>query len=113
LQQNRINFHPLLFSANQTAFIEDVIPHEVSHLLTWQLFGKVKPHGQEWQAIMLDVFKRPPHTTHNFAIHDVAGEQFKYVCGCRSHMLTIRRHNKVLRGTEYQCRKCSHPLTLA
>ncbi|AMJ93998.1 hypothetical protein AVL56_06530 [Alteromonas stellipolaris] len=107
LQQNRINLHPELFKQNEHEFIVDVIPHEVSHLLTWQLFKKVKPHGVEWQAIMIDVFHRPANATHSFDIEGVIGKQFSYACLCSSHQLTIRRHNKILKGAQYKCRKCN------
>lgn len=111
LQQNRINFHPILYQQNQSAFIHDVIPHEVSHLLTWQLFNKVKPHGKEWQSIMVNVFQRSPKTTHNFDVKNVVGKQFAYQCKCSSHSLSVRRHNNILRGTQYKCRKCNTVLT--
>lgn len=106
LRQNRINFHPILYLQNQDAFVHDVVPHEVSHLLTWQLFNKVKPHGKEWQSIMIDVFHRQPKTTHSFDVKSVVGKQFEYRCSCSSHMLTVRRHNNITRGTQYKCRKC-------
>lgn len=101
----------MLFKQNETAFLHDVIPHEVSHLLTWQLFNKVKPHGKEWQAIMVEVFKRAPNTTHSFDVKTVAGQQFAYQCGCSTHLLSARRHNNSLRGTQYACRKCNTRLT--
>ncbi|MDO6568129.1 SprT family zinc-dependent metalloprotease [Alteromonas sp. 1_MG-2023] len=110
LQQNRINLHPELFKQNENEFIEDVIPHEISHLLTWQLFKKVKPHGVEWQAIMIDVFGRPANATHSFDIAGVIGKQFSYTCECSTHQLTIRRHNKILKGAQYKCRKCNSVL---
>ncbi|WDT88138.1 SprT family zinc-dependent metalloprotease [Alteromonas sp. 009811495] len=106
LQQNRINFHPLLYKDNTSAFLRDVVPHEVSHLLTWQLYGKVKPHGIEWQAIMKQVFGCMPNTTHSFDIGNTTNT-VKYHCLCDNYALTIRRHNKILKGTLYRCKKCS------
>ncbi|NDV91635.1 SprT family zinc-dependent metalloprotease [Alteromonas sp. 345S023] len=111
LQQNRINLHPLLYSDNESEYHDDVIPHEISHLLVWQLFGKVKPHGKEWQSIMLGVFKRPPNTTHSFDINAVLGDRFAYQCGCGEHRLSIRRHNKIQKGTKYQCKRCKQVLS--
>lgn len=111
LQQNRINLHPLLYLDNPDEYYDDVIPHEISHLLTWQLFGKVKPHGKEWQAIMQEVFKRPPHTTHSFDIKAVSGKRYSYQCGCTEHQLTVRRHNKIRKGAQYLCKQCRQMLT--
>ena len=86
--------------------------HEISHLLTWQLFGKVKPHGKEWQAVMRDVFGVTPETTHSFDMSSVNLNTVDYQCGCGDVALTIRRHNKVLQGVQYRCRKCNEILNI-
>lgn len=52
LQQNRLRFNPVLLRENSEAFLSEVVPHEISHLLCFQLFGKTKPHGREWQSII-------------------------------------------------------------
>jgi SprT protein len=112
LQQNRLNFHPLLFSHNKEAYFNDVIPHEISHLLVYQLYGRVKPHGKEWQAIMEQVFKREAKTTHQFDLTPLNIKSFNYTCGCSTIALSVRRHNKVTRGQQlYRCRKCGEILT--
>ncbi|WP_268891641.1 SprT family zinc-dependent metalloprotease [Alteromonas sp. KUL106] len=111
LQQNRLNFHPILYKENTRAFLDDVVPHEVSHLLTWILFGKVQPHGKEWQSIMIHVFGRKPDPTHQFDIKGVT-RSFHYRCECDSYALSTRRHNNILRGAQYKCRKCSAPLRM-
>ncbi len=111
LQQNRINFHPLLLRDNTDAFLGDVIPHEISHLLVWQLYGKVRPHGTEWQAVMQQVFGCAPNATHRFDTSVLGAEEFAYQCGCDTIMLSRRRHNTVLRGGQYRCRRCKELLT--
>ncbi len=106
LQRNIIKFNPTLFLQNRDVFIAQVVAHEVAHLITHQLFGKVKPHGREWQQVMMEVFNLPAKTTHNLDIKDVIGQQFNYHCLCTNHQLTIRRHNKVLKGVNYLCKNC-------
>ncbi|CAD5277508.1 Protein SprT (fragment) [Alteromonas sp. 38] len=64
----------------------------------------------EWQAIMIDVFQRPANATHSFDVKGVIGKQFNYACLCSTHQLTIRRHNKILKGAQYKCRKCNGEL---
>ncbi|MED5521224.1 MAG: SprT family zinc-dependent metalloprotease [Pseudomonadota bacterium] len=105
LQQNRVNFHPLLFKDNIDAFLSDVVPHEVSHLLVWVLFGRVQPHGKEWQSVMRSVFNCTPNATHQFDVKRVA-RTFHYVCDCDTYALSTRRHNNILKGAQYKCRKC-------
>lgn len=106
LQRNLIKINPTLFINNRDAFFEQVIPHEVAHLITHAVYGRVRPHGKEWQHVMVNVFKRSADTTHQLDVSEVVGKQFNYRCACSTHQLTIRRHNKVLRGEKYQCRRC-------
>ena len=106
LQRNLIKFNATLFEQNQDAFFEQVVPHEVAHLIAYQLYGKVRPHGKEWQHVMQLVFRCPADTTHSLDISDVVGKQFSYQCLCTTHQLTIRRHNKILKGIKYLCKGC-------
>lgn len=111
LQRNLIKINPILFIKNRDEFFKQVIPHEVAHLITFQLYGSnVRPHGKQWQAIMTEVFKCPADTTHQLDISEVAGKQFNYRCSCTTHQLTIRRHNKVLKGNNYLCKRCQSVL---
>ncbi len=112
LQRNLIKINPILFLNNRDEFFQQVIPHEVAHLISFQLYGKVRPHGKEWKMVMTEVFNRPALTTHQLDIKDVIGVQFHYRCECSTHQLTIRRHNKVLKGARYLCKKCKTSLYL-
>lgn len=112
LQQNRLRFNSVLLRENSEAFLTEVVPHEICHLLCFQLFGKTKPHGKEWQSLMLTVFKVNPKTTHNFNTTSVASKEVEYRCACGPIRLSIRRHNKVLRGeSRYICKRCKTHLT--
>lgn len=114
LQSQQLRFNPVLLKDNVDMFLSDVIPHEVSHLLVYQLFGRTRPHGQEWRHIMRQVFACEPRTTHAMDISKVAGKTFDYRCGCGVIALSIRRHNKVMRGQQqYRCRTCGEILLYA
>ncbi len=107
LQQNEIKLNRTLLLENDTAFINQVVPHELAHLIVYQVFGRVKPHGKEWQAVMTQLFGLPADTCHQFDVESVQGKTFVYWCGCQIHQLSIRRHNKIQReGVLYFCRKC-------
>ncbi|MDB2386083.1 SprT family zinc-dependent metalloprotease [Shewanella sp.] len=111
LQLNKLRFNPLLLQDNPQAFIDEVVPHEICHLLAFQLYGKVKPHGVEWQTLMLHIFQCQPRTTHHFNTQSVEGKTFEYFCHCGCVHLSIRRHNKVVRGdSQYRCRQCGQNL---
>ena len=107
LQQNEIRLNPVLLAENGEAFIRQVVPHELAHLLVYQQFGRVQPHGKEWQMMMEQVLGVPAETTHCFDTQNVQGKRFAYRCGCQTHHLSIRRHNAILREQrKYLCRQC-------
>ena len=111
LQINELRFNPILLSDDLDAFLEVVVPHEVCHLLAHSLFGKVRPHGKEWQSLMLELFQVKGQTYHQMDVTKVKGKSFIYQCECGPIELSIRRHNKVIKGEQtYICRKCRSPL---
>ncbi|RJG40012.1 SprT family zinc-dependent metalloprotease [Motilimonas pumila] len=111
LHKNLLKFNGVLYQENQTAFLTDVVPHEVCHLLAYHLYGQVPPHGPQWQHLMRSVMEVNPSRTHDFDTRSVQGQLFTYQCQCQQHQLTIRRHNKAKRGQRYICRRCRSALT--
>lgn len=109
-----IRLNPTLLIENKQNFIEEVIPHELAHLLVSRHFGRVAPHGKEWKWMMETVLQVSAKRTHHFDISNVTAKTFSYACRCQEiHQLTLRRHNKVQRGeTQYRCRHCQAILQL-
>lgn len=106
-----IRLNSVLLLENQQDFVDEVVPHELAHLLVWKYFGRVAPHGKEWKWMMESVLGVPAHRTHRFNVDSVRSGTFPYYCSCQPHQLTIRRRNRVLRGeAEYRCTRCGHPL---
>lgn len=111
LQQWEIRLNPTLLLENQHSFIQQVVPHELAHLIVYQQYGRVRPHGKEWQFVMEQVLGVRAETYHNFCTQSVRGKTFSYQCQCQTHQLSIRRHNKIQQQSAvYFCRKCQTAL---
>jgi len=113
LQKNIIRINPSLYQSNPEYYFSDVIGHELAHIFVHQLYRRrVKPHGSEWQHMMIEVFNLSPKVTHQLDVSDVAMKTYKYGCGCQQIDLSLIRHNKVERGKQvYVCKKCSNAFT--
>ncbi|WP_127959093.1 SprT family zinc-dependent metalloprotease [Serratia microhaemolytica] len=109
-----IRLNPVLLQENQQPFIDQVVPHELAHLLVFEQFGQVAPHGREWRWMMEQVLSVPALRTHQFALASVQTKTFSYRCACQQHQLTLRRHNRVLRQeSHYYCRHCGERLVFS
>lgn len=112
LQQWEIRLNPVLLRENQHTFIDEVVPHELAHLLVYARFGRVAPHGREWRWMMEQILNVPPRRTHCFATTSVQGKTYPYRCACQQHQLSVRRHHRAQRGTTtYRCRSCGEILS--
>ncbi|MEP4888768.1 MAG: SprT family zinc-dependent metalloprotease [Aliiglaciecola sp.] len=111
LQKNLIKLNNTLLNDNFDEFMQTVLPHEVAHIITYQKFNRVKPHGVEWQTIMRKVFNLPPTVRHKMDTTKTQGKMYDYQCRCGTVKLTLRRHNKVVKKQQiYCCRKCQQQL---
>lgn len=114
LQKWEIRLNPILLVENGMRFIDEVLPHEYAHLLVYALYGRVQPHGREWQQMTQYVMKLPANRTHTFDTARSATKQYRhflYQCRCQTHSLTAIRHNRVLQQkAQYHCRQCGQIL---
>jgi SprT protein len=109
-----INYNSVILESNRNAFIQRTVPHEVAHLVAFQLHGlSIKPHGPEWMAVM-ELFKADSSRCHDYDTSSVVARKYKrfaYQCDCQTHSLTSIRHNRILAGQSYFCRKCHQALS--
>ncbi len=108
-----INYNDSLLQANGEFFIRRTVPHEVAHLVAHQIHGPaIRPHGKEWKTVM-QLFEADASRCHTYDVSEVRTRQYKrftYQCDCQTHLLTSIRHNRILSGQDYLCRKCRQPL---
>ncbi|MBZ0269562.1 SprT-like domain-containing protein [bacterium] len=109
-----IRYNEELLLRNGRAFVDEIVPHEVAHLVVDALRGRrrVRPHGREWRAVM-EAFGVPPRRCHTFEAEPARRvRRFAYRCRCeKAHLLTKRAHLRIRRGSaEYSCRQCGNVL---
>lgn len=105
-----LRFNPYLLALYPDESLQTTIPHEVAHYAVALVHGnrRLRPHGAEWRQMMkwLGV---SPERTHEFDVTRVprrAQRRWTYICSCSTHELSTTRHNRVLGGNRYYCRKC-------
>ncbi len=111
-EEIRLRFNSQLLLQNPQEFLSQVIPHEVAHMVARLVYGRrIRPHGQEWQAVMRDVLGVAPQVRHRMDVRDIARPRPRhlYHCSCpqREHWLSSIRHNRIQRAQQrYLCRAC-------
>src|SRR3546814_1296313 len=88
-----VQLNSVRYQENIQDYLDDTIPHEVAHLITYVLHGReAKAHGNEWQSLMRALGVRPDrchsYDTTNSA---VAKAVYKFKCDCKVFELSSRR----------------------
>lgn len=110
LQRNEMRFNAFMLAQDPAKFIENVVPHEVAHIIVHQIYGdKVRPHGPEWRGVMEHIFHVDAARTHDFDVPKPRNV-YTYQCQCQVHEFTAHRHGRAVRGTQYVCKICRSPL---
>ncbi len=107
-----LRFNPVLYRENRHAYLVEVVPHEMAHWLVHHLSDghRARPHGREWRTVMQRLFGLEPRVTHAFDTGRASPAPFRYVCHCREHAFTKRRHSLARGGRGYRCRHCRQTL---
>lgn len=111
-----IRYNPYIFSKYYDDNLKTTVPHEVAHYVVDMMYNahRVRPHGAEWQRVML-AFGAEPKATGRYDLSGIPVrkcQRHRYHCDCSSHEISTTRHNRVLQGkARYYCRKCRTMLT--
>jgi SprT protein len=113
--QRQIRYNPHIFAKYFEDNLATTVPHEVAHYVIDCMHGmrKVRPHGKEWKALMLSFGADTSRTCrYDFSGIPVKSEhRYDYSCGCKTHQLTARRHNRILKKRMlYLCKSCGGKL---
>jgi SprT protein len=101
-----LRFNLKLLKENEEDYLKFTVPHEVAHMITYMVYGKVRPHGKEWKNVMYALGVRHPQRCHHYDL----GEPWKYKCDCQVHYLSNRQHEIARSGRSYVCNLCKTEL---
>lgn len=109
-QRGTLNFNLALALDNQDEYLNQICPHEVSHILDYWMTG-TSSHGDDWKYIMAFCFGRRPDRCHHMDTTGIKyheSRDFVYQCpSCRhEYHLTARLHNRIQSGKRGAA--CSH-----
>lgn len=112
-----IRANPDLMTRYPRFYIQQVVPHEVAHIVAQHIHGDgIKPHGNEWKSVMR-FFGKPPDVYHSMQTQRARAKPIRrtyhYSCGCpeRTHTVSAIRHGRMLRKeAHYACKFCKKKL---
>jgi len=103
--RNKIHLNGYLLAKYADEFIEEVVTHEMAHLVAYNLTPrkKIKPHGNEWKQVML-FFGREPNRCHSFKTKPARRtQQFLVACACSTYTFGPTRVKRMKSGSVYRC----------
>lgn len=106
--KNEIRLNVELLYTHWDDMLNNTVPHEVAHIVAGQQYGfNIKPHGGEWQIVMLYLGLEPTRC-HNYEVKKarVHKTPYVYLCDCKEHHVTALLHKRMLAGRTYQCNTC-------
>lgn len=110
LREWMVNYNPALFQENHDDFLARTVPHEVAHLIAYDIH-KVGGHGWAWKSVMArlgisEIKRCHSYDTTNTRVRRVA-RVYMVKCSCRTVPLTITRWRRMMQGTKYYtCGRC-------
>ena len=110
LGYSEIRYNEALYLANKEQFISRTVPHEVAHLLVYELYGRrMKPHGLEWQTVCRKIGMTDIERCHDYDVTGLVTRRsrpYLYSCGCKQFHLTVTIHRRIMMGQKRCCLKC-------
>lgn len=105
--KGRIRLNVKLLLKNKADFLNEIIPHEVGHLIQDWFYPKgTEEHGVEWRSIM-KALGVPYSKYHSFDVSAVDSQYHRYVCNCTEHSIHSTKHTKIQEGKIELCALCN------
>lgn len=110
--KNTLRFNYKLYAAAPDLFINEVVPHEVAHIINYNMYERTIAHDFKWKYICLKL-GGSGSTYLIKELHEILASispGYKYKCACTIHNLSTRMHNKIEKGASYNCKDCRKKL---
>ena len=107
-----INYNLDIANKNYDIFINDTVPHEVAHVICFQVYPYAKPHGREWKSIIrkLGYNDNRCHSMEYIPARQV--KKYSIYCTCQKHDVGAKIYKNISNGSKYTCTKCKGTLKL-
>lgn len=109
-----LRLNPALFGTYAHALMDEVLPHEVAHLLVMAKGSRERAHGPRWHALCLALGGSGART-HTLPL-DASRQQQRWCYRDSAgaiHWLTTTRHRRLQQGMVYRIRHSGAALTAA
>lgn len=110
--KNLIRINPALLTSNSDYIINQTAPHEAFHLIARHIYGPyMRGHGPKWKSLMRG-YGLTPNRCHSLQTTPARVRQkVLYSCFCRAEIkVDISIHNRIVKGSDYFCKKCQHKI---
>lgn len=110
--EQRIVLNEKLFLANKQVFFDEIIGHEVCHIVQHILYPAEKvAHGKHWKELMKALGLKPS-VYHDLDVSAVDDKIYRYTCCCengnRYHQIIEKTHKELEKGVRIiTCGSCS------
>ena len=113
----KIKLNRFLIESDTEDMINQTLPHEIAHLITFARNPRASAHGFEWRMVMM-LFGIPADRCHQMDTTNAGRNKstkqrrWIYSCKCREHKITTVRHKRALKNlasigrTGYHCKYC-------
>jgi SprT protein len=99
---------------NIEAFLDDIVPHEIAHVIQRRKYPYSKSHSPEWKKYCILLTGRELARCHTFDCQKARiVRRKKYTCGCMGKIFNLStiKINRINRGAKYVCPQCRIELT--
>lgn len=106
-RDNTIRLNTDLVATHYDQILNQIVPHEVCHLICHAIDPKAKSHGWKWQTLMQALGLKPNrcHTLETRAAR-IKSRPYHYRCDCQDHWLTLTLHRRICAGQYRRCKNC-------